>query len=602
MSTSWAGYCVRKGIRRCLLFGFGIVAAGLSLALASSSPGSAADAPAVEVRAQSTLAADLIDSLAIRSDGSLWIWGSYAEDEELDFALGYPSPVRVGTDEDWALVSDGLVDALALKTDGSLWDIGIRLEYEGDLVNVPTGFAVTQIRVGSDADWAQVSADGLMTNSMAVKKDGSLWALEYDVEAEEGDPAYDAIIPVRIGTDKDWAAVSTGDFLDSLALKTDGSLWMVSCEYEGLEDEDSYVIHYRVERVGTDQDWAAIDAGGAHRLALKTDGTLWAWGDNEFGQVGDGSDTARAYPVRVGTSSDWVAVSAGLTSSLGLRADGTLWAWGDNDFGQLGDGTTTTHLVPTRVGTSNKWRAVAAGYTHSLAARADGTLWAWGNNEVGQIGDGTTEERHAPTLVLSDVRVPAWPADSEDPVRFSDVEDSPYAAAIYDLAGRQVIAGFDDGTFRPAQTVTRQQFAKMIVKALGIVVTGAEVCPFVDVPEVTSDDPLYPTKYVAACAQRGITQGKTANTFAPYDTITREQLITMVARAAELSNPPAEYLPSFTSAQFSLEEHFLNARKAAYAGILDDVQGMGPSYDLRQPADRGECAQLLHNLLVKLDS
>jgi hypothetical protein len=103
---------------------------------------------------------------------------------------------------------------------------------------------------------------------------------------------------------------------------------------------------------------------------------------------------------------------------------------------------------------------------------------------------------------------------------------------------------------------------------------------------------------VAVCAAKGITHGKTAATFAPYDSITRQQLITMTTRAASLPYPPAGYAPGFASGQFSLEEHYLNACKADSAGLLAGLQGVGRTYDFMAPASRGECAQLLHNLIA----
>jgi hypothetical protein len=180
--------------------------------------------------------------------------------------------------------------------------------------------------------------------------------------------------------------------------------------------------------------------------------------------------------------------------------------------------------------------------------------------------------------------------------RFSDVSGSPYSAAIYDLAGRGIIAGFEDGTFRPNAAVTRQQFAKMIVKALGLSVTGSETCPFSDVALQTGGDPFYPSKYVAVCALHGITAGKTATTFDPSSTITHQQLITMVTRAVDPDDPPASYTPAFTSTQFSLPEHYANARRAAYAGLLDGLQGIGSDYSFGGPSTREECAQILYNL------
>ncbi len=81
----------------------------------------------------------------------------------------------------------------------------------------------------------------------------------------------------------------------------------------------------------------------------------------------------------------------------------------------------------------------------------------------------------------------------------------------------------------------RQQFAKMIVLALGLPVSESDFpnpsAPFAD---LGADDAssLYPHEYVAVCALNNITKGKDATHFFPLDNIIRAQLISMVARAA----------------------------------------------------------------------
>jgi hypothetical protein len=212
------------------------------------------------------------------------------------------------------------------------------------------------------------------------------------------------------------------------------------------------------------------------------------------------------------------------------------------------------------------------------------------------LGDGTTTDRHDPAQVLAGVRVPTSGGGT---ATFSDTSSSPYKTAIESLATAGIISGFADGTFRPDDPVSRQQFAKMIVKTLGLTVTGSEVCPFTDVAAQIGTDPFYPSKYVAVCAANGITTGKTATMFDPSSSITHQQLITMVVRAAKLADPPDDYTPTFTAAQFTLDEHYQNARKAAYAGLLTGLQGVGASYDFLAPATRGECAQILYNLSKK---
>ncbi len=185
---------------------------------------------------------------------------------------------------------------------------------------------------------------------------------------------------------------------------------------------------------------------------------------------------------------------------------------------------------------------------------------------------------------------------------FTDTVGSPYATAIDELAARHIINGFPGDVFKPNDPVIRQQFAKMIVLTLGYEVPATATCLFTDVDATPNpNDPLYPAKYVAVCAAEGITVGTTPSTFAPYANITRQQLITMVARSADLPDAPAGFDPGFTVGQFGTEEHFANARKAASAGLLAGLQGVGPGLNFGAAASRGECAQLLWNLLSLAD-
>ncbi len=179
--------------------------------------------------------------------------------------------------------------------------------------------------------------------------------------------------------------------------------------------------------------------------------------------------------------------------------------------------------------------------------------------------------------------------------QFTDVPSShPYAAQIANLASREIVAGTGSGMFKPDDPVTRQQFAKMIVLGGGYPVSEDDICKFGDVQK-SGPDSLYPDNFVAVCVARGITQGKTSTRFAPYDNMTRAQLITMVARAANLPEPPEGYAPPFGN--FS-SVHYPWARKAHYAGLLDGLLGIDAGgYDFWANATRGEVCVLLYNLM-----
>jgi|GEM_PF-921742 len=287
----------------------------------------------------------------------------------------------------WSSVALGGYHSLGIKSDGTLWEWG------GD---DPTD------KTGTDTDWSAISAGYYYT--LALKRDGTLWSWGYNEYGQLGDGTTNDRYnnPARIGSDTDWAAISTG-YYHSLALKSDGSLWAWGRNVSGQLGDGTTTNKSSPTRVGADTDWAYISAGGwGHSLAIKSDGTLWAWGCNDSGQLGDGTTTSKTSPVKIGTDTDWVAVSGGYYYSLALKSDGTLWAWGYNQSGQLGNGTTNPTPTPVRIGTDTNWAVIEAGGDHSLAIKSDGTLWAWGNNGTGKLGDGTKVDKSSPVRIGTD--------------------------------------------------------------------------------------------------------------------------------------------------------------------------------------------------------
>lgn len=249
------------------------------------------------------------------------------------------------------------------------------------------------------------------------------------------------------------------------------------------------------------------------------------------------------------------------------------------------------------------WTTDFGGYVdstaHSVGSAPTTTTTAAPTTTTTAAAPTTTTAAPTTTTTTTTTRAPTTTTTVQvtTPV-FSDVNGSTlYAEEILLLAASDVVAGYGDGTFGPSRQVTRQQFAKMIVLSLGYEVSPLSASGFTDVqPLPNSADPLYPAGYIAACAAAGITVGKTADLFGPYDQITRAQLITMVARAAGLADPPAGYKPPFEDFNAS---HYPWARRAAYAGLLDGLVGMGADYNFWTAATRGEVCLLLSNLIAR---
>ena len=120
--------------------------------------------------------------------------------------------------------------------------------------------------------------------------------------------------------------------------------------------------------------------------------------------------------------------------------------------------------------------------------------------------------------------------------RFRDV---PFGHQVYtrinDLAGKGIINGYSDGTFRPNANITRAQAAIMIVRAIGLDTSGAS-SNFNDVPSTHS---AY--AFISAANQAGIIGGYSVdNTYRPNEYITRQQIAIMIQRAFSVEHSGSE--------------------------------------------------------------
>ncbi|MFI3174053.1 MAG: S-layer homology domain-containing protein [Bacillota bacterium] len=110
---------------------------------------------------------------------------------------------------------------------------------------------------------------------------------------------------------------------------------------------------------------------------------------------------------------------------------------------------------------------------------------------------------------------------------YPDIAIDRNRSAIETLANRGIIKGNADGNFYPNNTMTRAEFATLIVNALGLTPTTVE-----KFSDVKSSDWFAP--YVGTAVNYGIVSGTSATTFAPQGTITKQEAAAMVSRAALL--------------------------------------------------------------------
>ncbi len=116
---------------------------------------------------------------------------------------------------------------------------------------------------------------------------------------------------------------------------------------------------------------------------------------------------------------------------------------------------------------------------------------------------------------------------------FADVQNHENQKAIEELASRGIISGRSADKFDPNATMTRAEFAAIVVNALGLELEKVDT--FTDV-----DANKWYAGFVGTAYRYGIVKGTSATTFNPNGTITKQEAATMVVNAAKLCGMDTE--------------------------------------------------------------
>lgn len=144
--------------------------------------------------------------------------------------------------------------------------------------------------------------------------------------------------------------------------------------------------------------------------------------------------------------------------------------------------------------------------------------------------------------------------------------------AVTLLSDLDILDGFEDGTFKPEQTITRAEMAKIICKVLDLNVSDATKQIYNDVPLTH-----WAASYINAISGLNIINGYGDGNYGPEDIVTYEQAIKMVVCALGYEYP--------ATAQGGWANGYLSVANSI--GILKNVVS----------SNRGDIATLIYNVL-----
>jgi alpha-tubulin suppressor-like RCC1 family protein len=211
----------------------------------------------------SKLSCGTINTGAIKTDGTLWMWGGNVSGSlGINFSSGIrSSPVQIGSNTTWSSISCGFYHTAAIKTDGTLWTWGDNLYGQlGDNTTINRSSPIQTVAGGTT--WSQVACG--WKHTAAIKTNGTLWSWGDNSYGQLGDGTItQRSSPIQeIGAGTTWTFVSVPVFSNStLALKSDNKMYGAGDYFPS--SYSSFTQFYT-----GDKTWMRVSKGGYHILAI----------------------------------------------------------------------------------------------------------------------------------------------------------------------------------------------------------------------------------------------------------------------------------------------------------------------------------------------
>ena len=175
---------------------------------------------------------------------------------------------------------------------------------------------------------------------------------------------------------------------------------------------------------------------------------------------------------------------------------------------------------------------------------------------------------------------------------FSDLGEAAWAkTAIEALTEKGVLAGKGDGKFYPNDTVTREEYVKIIVEAIDIHEKHAKVT----FNDVASSRWSY--SYIASAYRANIIQGTSGTEFSPAGEMSRQDMAVIMKRVADLLGIKLKGSNTKFADDASIAGYAKDAVKAlSGAGIIN---GTGNNtFSPKATVTRAQAAKVVYELLV----
>ena len=207
-------------------------------------------------------------------------------------------------------------------------------------------------------------------------------------------------------------------------------------------------------------------------------------------------------------------------------------------------------------------------------------------------GSGGGVSIKGPSISLTDV-IPSASNSS----KFADMKSFQWAdEAVKYLSDKNIIDGYDDNTYRPANLITRAEFVKIIVAAFFSDDIKSTDSTFSDVPST-----IWSKDYIMTAKELGIVNGIDKDKFAPNATISRQDMSVILYNAGVKMGVVDKKESLYFADDESIKDY---AKDAIYSlKAVNIISGVGDNKFMPlEGANRASVAQIVYNFIKYIET
>lgn len=276
----------------------------------------------------------------------------------------------------------------------------------------------------------------------------------------------------------------------------------------------------KVDEISSDQDWGIVENALSYSNAVAAGNSYVTLGPVLEPSIVSGSELGKGVkPGEPIVYDGKFNISIDIKSLSGIRDVVVLSNFGDKTYTY--PGMDKKAKTPTEYTINNVYRVYSANQLGGNANEA--TLNFTANVPEGQSGYFAFMVVDKNDYSMFALTNPYWVQNSTMP-SFADVDpNSWYAPYVEQLAAAGIINGYDDGTFRPQNNVSRAEFCKLMAGILPENIPSDKDVKFSDVKEGS-----WYYDSVMTMAKAGYIQGYGDGIFAPDKEISRAEISTII--------------------------------------------------------------------------